>query len=283
MTNEDIRWLHVEPTSRCNASCPACPRNNRGIGLRPGLIEQDLSMDTFKTVLNQLPNLHGIQLCGNFGDPIIAANILDIIKLAKLHCKKIQIHTNGSIRSEKWWKNLANLLSDIEHDVWFGIDGIGSVHEIYRQGTSYKKIISNAIAFIDNGGYATWQFIPYKHNEHQITDCIKESQRLKFKNFKLANLHRNIITVKHYKTGAEFDLLPPTRTFSLLKVVGNSKKSNTVSLNNCMHLNMPSVYLSAKGILSRCCYLHEEIYDSVKSMITVDPDLTKLKCIESCG
>ena len=26
-------WLHVEPTSRCNAWCPSCPRNNRGYGL----------------------------------------------------------------------------------------------------------------------------------------------------------------------------------------------------------------------------------------------------------
>jgi len=257
MQAQEIKWLHVEPTTRCNAWCPACPRNKNGFGLVDNLVKQDLSIDIFESVLSQLPNLYGIQFCGNFGDPIAASNIISLIQLAKKHAKKIQIHTNGSLRSSLWWHDLAELLNDINHDVWFGIDGLEGIHEIYRQGTDYKKVIANATSFIDNGGVATWQFIPYAHNEHQIKDCIKESQRLKFKKFNLARLHRKVINVRHYKSGEEFELAPPTDTFKLLKLTDNSKSLKEVPKNNCMHLNMPSVYLSAGGSLSRCCYLRK--------------------------
>ena len=29
-----ITIVHVEPTTKCNASCPGCPRNNNGYGLK---------------------------------------------------------------------------------------------------------------------------------------------------------------------------------------------------------------------------------------------------------
>ena len=50
---------------------------------------------------------------------------------------------------------------------------------------NYQKIIDNASAFIQAGGFATWQFVPYAHNEHQVKNCIKVSQELGFKKFKL--------------------------------------------------------------------------------------------------
>jgi hypothetical protein len=36
-------------------------------------------------------------------------------------------------------KNFAVTLSDREHDVWFALDGLKGVHEIYRQGTNFDK------------------------------------------------------------------------------------------------------------------------------------------------
>ena len=137
MQIEDIKWAHVEASSKCNAWCPACPRNNHGYGLADGVTEQDLLPDRFEEIVNGLPNLYGIQFCGNLGDPIASAHINQLITISKKYAKKIQIHTNGSLRNIDWWTDLAQTLANVDHDVWFGIDGLSGVHEIYRQGTDF--------------------------------------------------------------------------------------------------------------------------------------------------
>ena len=83
MNKQDIKWLHVELSSKCNAWCPACPRNKSGFGLIDGLVEEDLSLEKLEQVLKQLPNLTTVQLCGNYGDPIAAANIISAIDIIK--------------------------------------------------------------------------------------------------------------------------------------------------------------------------------------------------------
>lgn len=278
----DIKWAHVEASSKCNAWCPACPRNNNGYGLADGVVEQDLSPGQFEEIVSGLPNLYGIQLCGNLGDPLASAYIDQLIDISKKYAKKIQIHTNGSLRNVDWWNDLAQKLVDIDHDVWFGIDGLAGIHEIYRQGTDFEKIIKNAQAFITAGGHATWQFIPYKHNEHQVLQCLKLSQQMKFKKFHLAKLYRNKKLARHYKTGKEFDLLP---TDSMRSLININRAKVIVEDKNCMHLSMPSVYVSAQGNVSRCCYLAEgEKFCSIEQLLeNVKTDLTDEICIRSCG
>jgi sulfatase maturation enzyme AslB (radical SAM superfamily) len=281
MIAEDVKWIHVELSSKCNAWCPACARNNNGYGLSPWIVEQDLAIERYVEILNLLPNLEVVHLCGNLGDPIIATNILDAIKYAINRKLKIQIHTNGSLRSATWWKSLGELLKDHPHDVWFGLDGISSVHEIYRQGTDYNKIINNATAFINAGGFATWQFIPFAHNEHQLKDCLKTSQQLGFKKFKLIKSYRNVKTSRHYKTGEEFDLLPPVEFQSMIRIPAKLKE---VKVNDCMHVSRPSIYLSANGLLSWCCYYaHLTTFDSLEELFSATADLTHINCIKSCG
>ena len=245
------------------------------------MIEQDLLPDRFEEIITNLPNLHGIQLCGNLGDPLASLYIDELIDISKKHAKKIQIHTNGSLRNTDWWANLAHKLANIEHDVWFGIDGLSGVHEIYRQGTDFEKIIKNAQSFITQGGTATWQFIPYRHNEHQVMACIKMSQELKFKKFHLAKLYREQTIAKHYKTGKEFDLLP---TESMKSLININRIKQDVEIKNCMHLSMPSLYVSADGNISRCCYLaHTEKFQTVDQLLTIDTVLTDKNCIRNCG
>jgi hypothetical protein len=250
--------------------------------LADGVVEQDLSPDKFEEIISGLPNLYGVQFCGNFGDPLASVHIDQLIDIAKKYAKKIQIHTNGSLRNVDWWTGLAQTLVDVDHDVWFGIDGLAGVHEIYRQGTSFEKIIKNAQAFISAGGYATWQFIPYKHNEHQVSQCLKLSQQMKFKKFHLAKLYRRKTLARHYKTGQEFDLLP---TDSMRLLINIDRVKLAVEDKNCMHLSMPSVYVSAAGNISRCCYLSDqEQFGSVSQLLeNVSTDLTDKICIRSCG
>lgn len=280
MNATDIRLLHVESSTKCNAWCPACPRNKSGFGLVDGLVETDLSVDRFNEVIEQLPKLETVQLCGNLGDPVAGSNFLDLVDIAINKELKLQIHTNGGLRNTTWWNNLGKKLNGHPHDVWFGIDGIGSVHEIYRQGTSYNKIIDNATAFINAGGNATWQFIPYEHNQHQVIQALKTSQDLKFKNFKLVKLFRKERSqVRHWQTGKEFELKIADKLIPLIKK-DNLKMQSEVE--SCMHLSIPSIYLDVNGNISWCCYRYREFENSVEELLNKPLDLSNKVCIKNC-
>lgn len=284
----DIKWLHVEASSKCNAWCPLCPRNIDGNQLHPKTIEQDLDLKTLENTIQQLPNLFAIQFCGNHGDPLAAKEFLKMIDIVKPYVKKIQIHTNGSLRNAEWWKLLALKLKNIEHDVWFGIDGLEQVHEIYRQGTDFNKIITNAKSFIDNGGHATWQFIPFEHNEHQIKDCLKLSQQLKFKKFKIVKSSRNkSAVIKKFKTDEFYQINAPVKLGTAIK--DPNYKKTVVPIDNCMHLNQPSLYLDVNGSISYCCYytanwtINKIKFDNVQQLFYNNVDLSNSVCIYSCG
>jgi len=199
----DIRHIHLELTTRCQAQCPRCARNILGLEENPTLPDHDMSLDQFTTIFTDdfLKQLNHIMFCGNLGDSAIAKDFLPIVKHIQtinpdLH---MRLSTNGSMRSADWWTQLANVTQG-RLDVWFALDGLEDTHEIYRRGTSWHKVIENATAYIKSGGPAYWQFIPFEHNQHQIGDCIKLSKQLGFAGFKVPQtVHANIPSV--YKDG----------------------------------------------------------------------------------
>lgn len=281
----DVTWLQVENTTKCNAWCPACGRNQSGFGLAPDLVVEDLPTARFEQVLKKLPNLETIQFCGTYGDTMAAANVLEHIDLAKTYANKIQIHTHGGIRSTAWWQDLAYSLKDKNHDVWFALDGLKGVHEIHRQGTDFDKTFANAQAFISAGGYATWQFIPYAHNEHQLKECMMLSHKTGFKKFKLVTSVRERIQAKHWQTGQPIEFLPWSKSNST-----NSYKitpeRNSLQLSDCRHLKSTTIYLNANGSISPCCYLNLEriaendVLPDIESEILSQPHS---ECLRHCG
>lgn len=261
MNLDSVTFLHLEITSRCNASCPACSRNNFGYGLRPGFVEQDLDLDRLREVLEMLPNLRDLSYCGSEGDCISSKNFLDSLDIVlERDIKKLLIHTNGSLKTEDWWSRLADRLKGVDHEVWFGIDGLEDTHNIYRQNTDYKKIIANATAFIRSGGRAMWQFIPFKHNQHQIKDAYRLSRQLGFFKFILVKNSRYPDKAFHHLTGKPIEILPWDYQEKFDRHGGDSfiahqSENDTVSRESCVHLRRPGLYLSCRGELTPCCYI----------------------------
>ena len=205
MQLQDIKWLHVELSSRCNAWCSGCGRNNEGYGLADIKVT-DLPVDKLSDTIAKLPLLETVQLCGIFGDPCASKLIDKQIEILADAGVSVQMQTNGSLRTTKWWEELVGRLPDLE--VWFAIDGLEDTHSIYRQGTNWRKIINNAKSFISAGGRAVWQFIPFKHNEHQIRDCMKLASELGFERFEFIKNARYSDNSYHYKTGEPVNIEP---------------------------------------------------------------------------
>lgn len=284
ITAEDIHWLQVENTTKCNVWCFECARNNGRGGLNPHFVIEDLKTSTFNSLLEKFSNINTIQFCGTFGDTMAASNVLEHIELAKKHCQKIQIHTHGALRSKTWWQEFASIIKSHNHDVWFAIDGLEGVHEIYRQGTKFTKVIENAQSFIEHGGYATWQFIPWQHNEHQIKDCMVLSQKMGFQKFKLITGVRQHKQVKHYKTGEPIQLVHWSKSNGTNKLLSPRIK---VDKEDCFHLREKSVYINATGQISHCCYYNlERAVDQVDQLpdMAHELDTSPLpKCVNWCG
>ena len=290
MILNDITWLHVEPTTRCNAWCSSCGRNNSGYGLSDEVVIGDLDLDRFKEVIDKLPNLTSVQLCGTMGDPCAGKLINEQLKIIKDRDLDVQIHTNGSLRTKDWWQKLAKLFGN-RITVWFAIDGLEDTHSIYRQATNWKKIIENAKSFIDAGGNAIWQFIPFAHNEHQIQDCMKLSTEMGFSKFEfIKNASYNKKTLD-YRSGKEIDIRPWSKhddqwrrkSKRLDKVTGNKITRSKVEKKDCMHIELNSIYLSARGVISACCYIRPRPFKEGEIEHSFATKEYFPTCLKKCG
>jgi MoaA/NifB/PqqE/SkfB family radical SAM enzyme len=284
MNANDVRWLQVEATTKCNAWCPGCARNKGGFGLNDELVIEDLNIDRYATLLNQFPNLETVDFCGTRGDAIAASNIIELTELTKQHTKKIMVRTNGSLRTVGWWQDYAELLKDHNHEVWFCLDGLSGVHEIYRQATNFDTIIKNAKAFMSAGGTAIWQFIPWQHNEHQIAECMRLSQTLGFKRFEFIKNVRVNFTPKNYQTGELIEL----KTWSKNNIMSKYEKlKSQVETSNCQHLTQQSFYINASGKISNCCYFNiHRSADHVNQLPDIEQELKDIPhktCLFHCG
>ncbi len=286
---DKIKWLHVEPSTRCNAWCSSCMRNKQGYGLADFVLE-DLDPDRLEQVVDKLPNLKTVQFCGKLGDPCASKQIDRQLKIIKDRDLELQIHTNGSLRSKNWWHNLARMFGD-RLTVWFAIDGLEDTHKIYRQATNRNKIIENAKSFIDARGDAVWQFIPFAHNEHQIKDCMKLSISMGFSRFEFVKNARYTDKAYDYRSGEPVEIRPWSKHNEqwnrkgkiLDKKTGDDFAKKKVEKKNCMHLALSSLFLNASGVISPCCYFKQQPFVEGQIENSIESGNYIKTCIYSCG
>lgn len=262
---EQLRCIHVEISSRCQAACPMCNRNLYGGLKNPKLVLVDWTLEEFKHIFNKevVEQLLQVLFCGHFGDPLINPHFLDMIKYLKEVNPNIMInvHTNGSFFKEEWWIEFAKALPKL-HSIHIALDGLKDTHHIYRIGTDWDKIIRNSKAFIDAGGIATWEFIRFKHNQHQVEECRQLSKELGFYCFSVKDTSRYVNGDAYKVVDKEGKILyylePPTdTTVSCVDqdMIDNYKNYIKESTIDCMALRMTQVYIDCRKILYPCGFL----------------------------
>ena len=186
MTNfyfNDIKLLDIELSNNCNAACPMCARNIHGHSTNPRLQLNELTFSDIqnidKSILN---NIEFINVSGNYGDPLMCKDILKIIGyLQEQTTAKICIHTNGGLRNATIWKQLGEW-DNIE--IRFGIDGLEDTNHKYRINVRWDLLMNNIKTYINAGGNATWIFLVFFHNQHQVEEARLLAKELKFNKFK---------------------------------------------------------------------------------------------------
>lgn len=267
LTLSDIRQVQIELTTRCNARCPMCMRNYRGMEFNSGYPVTELTLDNIKQILpvsflQQLTS--GVSFNGNLGDFGLARDAQEIVHYLADLGVPVYINSNGSMRTPEWWAKLARPGVRIG----FALDGLADTHGLYRLDTDWNRIIENATAFIRAGGHAIWRFVPFDHNRHQQADCEKLSKELGFARFENIDEGRDRGPVftragefthhigKPYDAGIP-DIKP------LLQSHVTWFDSATVKIDNdrqplkivCQHARLKEIYITADGSVFPCCFL----------------------------
>ncbi len=277
---EQVRIVHLELTHRCNAACPMCARNIHGGALNPDMPLSEMSLADIKAILQPdfIRQLKRIYACGNYGDPIVAKDCIDVFRYLRENGPELNLclHTNGSARRPQWWRELARVMKQGPHYLRFGIDGLEDTNHLYRRGTDWKTILRSAAAFIEAGGRAEWDFLVFKHNEHQVETARKLAQDMGFEEFFVRKTGRFLsngeletsdrFEVQDKKGRFEYWLEQPTNPDYLNPAFGSLERVkqrygeyqtylDKVEIRCKVAGRKRKIYLSAQGYALPCCWL----------------------------
>lgn len=290
------RSAHLEISDRCQAGCPMCGRTKLLDGTDSSYINNvDL---TYEEIYNAFPpeyleesKFDYVNVCGSFGDPLMNPDAFKILEHFASRGIETALFTNGSLRNEKWWYELGQMFAKghPKNYAYFAIDGVDQeTHEYYRRFTKLDKILKNAKAFMDGGGKAIWNFIVFKHNEHQVKEAQRISQEMGFWKFSAVKTDRFIlhdIRDGIDKKGREFSLERPTDeqwlidaqhsyARTMIEYYKNYEKrlenGDTVeSKISCEVAPKGQIFVGADGFVFPCCYT----YGFYKRILVPDGEL----------
>ncbi|HUV20547.1 MAG TPA: radical SAM protein [Gammaproteobacteria bacterium] len=277
---DELRIVHLELTHRCNAACPMCARNINGGAVNPDMPLSELSLADIKAILlpDFVARLKRIYACGNYGDPIVARDCLEVFRYLREHGPNLNLdlHTNGSARKPDWWRELAAIMKQGPHYLRFGIDGLEDTNHLYRRGTDWKTVMRSAETFIEAGGHAEWDFLVFRHNEHQVEEARKLAADMGFREFFVRKTGR-FLDAGELETSERFDVLDKKGNFEyFLEQPKNPDYQNPafgnlelvkqrygeyqtyldkVEIDCKVAGRKRKIYLSAQGYALPCCWL----------------------------
>jgi len=231
--------VQISFSTKCTANCRFCLK--RILKEKYKFIEDiDMDLNLAKKILDQVDN---IDVCGNRGEALLNKNIQEIFEYAKYRNVTISFYTNGYYKSEKWWEELGQLFNKETDRSIFGLDGINNETHMLHRKTNFNIVIRNMKAFIKGGGNATWKFIRFEHNQHQVEEARKLAKDIGCTRFDFLNSH----TYNDILRKPEDDIV---------KVWTNENiKNESVTDDDYLPCRAKVYYINTKGILFPCCFV----------------------------
>lgn len=281
---EDIKQLHLEITQRCNASCPMCDRNENGGDVNQH-IKGNLAELSLDDCIDMFPpdfisQLETMYMCGNLGDPISAADTLEIFEWFRA-CNDemwLSMNTNAGARSADWWRQLAQVIGK-KGAVIFSVDGLEDTNHLYRQGVKWDIVERNMRAFIDAGGRARWDYLIFEHSECDVDRAEQLAKEWGVERFTKKKTGRFISATgdakeSHQATNrkgatmtnlakpkkAEYQNLALLKQAEIEKTYGSMKQYYDTAKINCKVAKDKNIFVTAEGTLMPCCWTAGRMY-----------------------
>jgi MoaA/NifB/PqqE/SkfB family radical SAM enzyme len=264
ITIGQVREIHLELTTLCNARCPLCVRNANGYPHNFGYPETSLSLEQVKQIfpVDFIRRLHLIDFCGNFGDFVMAPDAVEIVEYFRSvnRTTRITINTNGSARDREFWTRIGQC----NVEVIFDLDGLEDTHAMYRVDTNWQNIIRNAQTVMAAGSRAIWKMIKFRHNLHQIDACREMAQVLGFYRFDLTDHGRDygpafdrqgnmthILGIVDDRNGPRtIDQIVQWQHHTTPRPLPEEKETL-----DCYSNRSRTIFIAANGDVYPCCYL----------------------------
>ncbi len=252
---EDVRVLNIEQTSHCNLRCLQCARTLEDGTVNKNIELKSMVLDDYKRLFSPtfLKQLKQIFFCGNYGDAVAGFNFFDCVEYLREYNVPLTIYTNGSLRHTSFWKDLAGIL-DNKCKVIFSIDGLEDTNPIYRVNSNFNKVISNAKAFIDNGGFARWDYLVFEHNYKQVEEAKQLAKDIGFKIFNEKKTKR-FIDNENYKSNKGEGQFK-----SIVDRYGSWDKYIQQTKIDCKYQNAKILYIDFNLDLWPCCWVGAPMY-----------------------
>ena len=287
ITTDNLTHIMAEMTDYCNAACPMCNRFDWNLNLVKGVTNKHHTTLQFikDKIGDDIISRLKVWTCqGTYGDASINPESLDIFRYLKNINPKIDIHmiTNGGARKKEFWSALA----DINVSVTFSIDGLKDTNHLYRRNVKWNNLMDNVNAFIEHGGSAYWEYLVFKHNQHQIDEARLFSKKLGFKKFSHSFSER----WQDYNSDGEYrditelavddyviqkpieqkqDFVKKDSDLTLTKNKHPDKNDFYKKKIKCYacHDTKREIYLRANGYVSPCCMLGDVERNEPKNII----------------
>ncbi len=134
--------LYLEVTNRCNLLCETCPRTFEA--LEP---PADLSMDLFRTIVDQVPDVARVVLHG-VGEPMLVKHLPDMIRYLKAPGRSpvhVLFNTNGTLLAPKKHREIIDTGLD---ELRVSLDAAEAATFLKVRGKDmFDRIVRNVSAF----------------------------------------------------------------------------------------------------------------------------------------
>jgi radical SAM protein with 4Fe4S-binding SPASM domain len=252
LIKQPIQWgypiaFSVEPTTSCNLRCPQCPSGLRSFTRETGSLE----LETYKTIIDQLYRTSGYITLYFQGEPYLNKNFNAIVNYAF----QKKMYTATSSNAHYFTKeNAENVIKSGLDRLIISIDGIDQeTYSKYRIGGSIDKVIKGTQALIEakknlksKTPHIIWQFIVFRHNEHQLEDIKKMAAEVDVDEL-------SIKTAQIYEFETGNDLIPTNENYSRYKKDENGYRFKNKLLNHCWKLWSSCVF-TWNGQVVPCCF-----------------------------
>ncbi len=162
----------VDITNICNLKCPLCPTGRKFYGRKPSYNK----IKDLETFLDEVGKYLIYANLYNWGEPLLHPKIDEIVKL--FHSRKIHtsISSNLNIKDKDKIINVCD--AGLDHII-ISADGANEdIYQIYRKGGNFNLLLENIKLIVNykkqknkKTPSINWQFIPFRHNEHEINDA----------------------------------------------------------------------------------------------------------------
>jgi radical SAM protein with 4Fe4S-binding SPASM domain len=169
----------VDVTNVCNLKCPFCPTGAKEFGRKPTFINLEL-VDDF---LNQLDKYLILANLYSWGEPLLHPKIDEIV--AKFHKRRIftSISSNMNINNKSKLESICNAGLDY---LIVSADGANQdVYSEYRRNGKFQLLIENLQHIVNYRNKKNlkkpiieWQFLVFRHNEHQIEQAREKAKKM---------------------------------------------------------------------------------------------------------